>query len=113
MTQGAVRQQHIPQQLTFPLAPRLPPPPGQVLALADSKEARQLVPKWHSTPSGVLIITHEMFAMLGALRLVVLVWVASECRFGPAERAGRLVGLAQHAKLLAPTCLPCPLLLLQ
>lgn len=47
----------------------LPPSPRQVLVLADSKEARQVVPKWHSTPSGVLIVTHEMFAMLGALHL--------------------------------------------
>lgn len=26
-----------------------------------------MVARWHSTPSGVLIITHEMFAMLGTL----------------------------------------------
>jgi SNF2 family DNA or RNA helicase len=36
----------------------------KVLVLADSKEAPTVVPRWHSTPSGVLIITHDMFSML-------------------------------------------------
>lgn len=41
--------------------------PLQVLVLADSKEAATVVPRWHSTPSGVLIITHDMFSILGRL----------------------------------------------
>jgi len=37
------------------------------MVLADSKEAPAVVPRWHRTPSAVLIITHDMFSMLGAL----------------------------------------------
>lgn len=68
VTAGSGKQ--LPQNVqlaspAFHLCPHVHP--LQVLVLADSKEAATVVPRWHSTPSGVLIITHDMFSILGTL----------------------------------------------
>ena len=78
--------------------------PMQVMVLADSKEAATVVPQWHRTPSGVLITTHEMFAMLGALRgcCALLCQLRSAC-CAAAECA--MAGVVDHGlQMAAPSC---------